>query len=155
GCGPRRVEGFEVVLSQVYRIDQMCFEETIHLLPTDLCDHFQLVQVFIGCVSTDSSVGLDRQRCVVDDTVVPLPFHPLCHAPLLGEDMMDIDRVIEVSALLDLLTGTQIGHIMLEEKGVEALVSSTVASTQGVQPPRGELCLLHRSWLGAAPLRPG
>src|SRR5699024_3141036 len=94
-------------------------------------------------------------RCLVDDTVVPLPFHPLCHAPLLGEDMMDIDRVIEVSALLDLLTGTQIGHIMLEEKGVEALVSSTVASTQGVQPPRGELCLLHRSWLGAAPLRPG
>src|SRR3954471_12769522 len=75
--------------------------------------------------------------------------HPIRGVPALGEDVVDVETVLEVDMHVDRVTGAEVARAALHLLGVEPLVSGTVAAAQREQPRSLELGLPNRTGLVA------
>src|SRR3569833_1374005 len=85
---------------------------------------FELGKIFRGSASADNSVGSVREGRLVDDRIEDRRFDALLLAPVLRENVMDIDVFAKEDRVIELLAGTKILRAFFHEKRVHAFVSS-------------------------------
>lgn len=92
---------------------------------------------------------LDRGR-LVDDRVHQGVGEVVVLEPSLGEDVVDIDLVVEVGGDLDGIPSAEVPSSVPHEQGVQALVGCTLTAAHGVQPSWREVGLGNGIGFGAA-----
>src|SRR5690606_9298361 len=102
-------------------------------------------QILRGSASANLPVGAGGKRRFVDHAVVDSRLDSIRLAPLLGEDVVNVDLVIEEGLRLDRLAGAEVARAVAHEERVETLIRRAVARAQREQPIRLEARLLDRA----------
>lgn len=84
-------EEVEVFCSQGRRIDQMGAHDSVERRGVDACLLLDGCEVFGWSHAADDAVGLCSERCFVDDALASFIVDVVVVAPLLREDVVDVD----------------------------------------------------------------